>query len=43
MRHRQAYVFPTGYGGLERFTVTDIHNFARKLTAQDVTAPDDFK
>jgi hypothetical protein len=37
---RRAYSSPTDYPGLERFTVTDIHEFARRLTAQGVTAPD---
>ena len=33
---RQAYASPTGYGGLERFTVTDVHDFARRLVEQGV-------
>jgi hypothetical protein len=27
-------VYGSDYGGLERFTVTDIHDFARKLVEQ---------
>jgi hypothetical protein len=38
---RRAYGSPGSYGGLERFTVTDIHDFARRLVEQGVTAPDD--
>jgi hypothetical protein len=35
---RRAYGSSSGYDGLERFTVTDIHEFARKLVAQGVRA-----
>jgi hypothetical protein len=33
---RRAYSSPTGYGGLERFTVADIHEFARRLVEEGV-------
>jgi hypothetical protein len=38
---RRAYGAPGGYGGLERFTVTDIHDFARRLVAEGVRASED--
>jgi hypothetical protein len=39
---RRAYGSPTGYGGLERFTVDNIHDFARRLIEQGVrAAPED--
>lgn len=38
---RRAYASPTAYGGLERFTVTDIHDFARRLVEQGVLVQQD--
>jgi hypothetical protein len=38
---RRAYQSPVGYGGVERFTVTDIHEFARRLAAEGVRALED--
>jgi hypothetical protein len=35
---RRAYGSPSGYGGLERFTVADIHEFARRLVEEGVRA-----
>jgi hypothetical protein len=35
---RRAYGSPSGYGGLERFTVADIHQFARRLVEGGVHA-----
>jgi hypothetical protein len=35
---RRAYGSPTGHGGLERFTVADIHEFARRLVQEGVRA-----
>jgi hypothetical protein len=35
---RRAYGSPSGYGGLERFTVPDIHEFARRLVEEGVRA-----
>jgi hypothetical protein len=35
---RRAHHSPSGYGGVERFTVTDIHEFARRLVEQGVRA-----
>ncbi len=36
---RRAYSSPSGYEGVERFTVTDIHEFARRLVAVGVRPP----
>jgi hypothetical protein len=38
---RRAHQSPEGYGGVERFTVTNIHDFARQLVEQGVRAPED--
>lgn len=38
---RRAYSSPSGYGSIERFTVTDIHEFARRLQEQGVRASED--
>jgi hypothetical protein len=38
---RRAIRSQLGYTGLERFTVTDIHEFARRLAAQGVQATED--
>jgi hypothetical protein len=35
---RRAYGSTSGLSGLERFTVTDIHDFARRLAEQGVRA-----
>jgi hypothetical protein len=35
---RRAYDSPSGYGGLGRFTVADIHEFARRLVHEGVRA-----
>jgi hypothetical protein len=35
---RRAHGSAEGYGGLERFTVTNIHDFARRLVNQGVVA-----
>jgi hypothetical protein len=35
---RRAYGSPSGYGGLERFTVADIHEFARRSMEEGVSA-----
>jgi hypothetical protein len=38
---RRAHSSDYGYPGLERFTVTDIHDFARRLVEQGVRATED--
>lgn len=38
---RRAYRSPDGYGGVERFTVVDIHDFARQLAAEGVVVRED--
>jgi hypothetical protein len=38
---RRAYGSQSGYGGVERFSVSDIHEFARKLVAEGVRAIED--
>jgi hypothetical protein len=38
---RRAYQSPSGYGGVERFTVSDIHAFARRLVAEGVRVLED--
>jgi hypothetical protein len=38
---RRAHGSETGHPGLERFTVTDIHDFARRLVEQGVRATED--
>lgn len=35
---RRAYGSQSGYGGVERFSVGDIHDFARRLVAEGVRA-----
>lgn len=35
---RRAHQSPSGYGGVERFSVSDIHEFARRLVAEGVRA-----
>jgi hypothetical protein len=36
---RRAYVSPAGYGGVERFIVGNVHDFARRLIEEGVSPP----
>jgi hypothetical protein len=38
---RRAHQSPSGYGGVEAFHVSNVHEFARRLVAQGVRASED--
>jgi hypothetical protein len=38
---RRAYKSPSGYGGVEAFHVSNVHEFARRLVAEGVRAIED--
>jgi hypothetical protein len=38
---RRAHESPSGYGGVEAFHVSNVHDFARKLVEQGVRASED--
>ena len=38
---RRAHQSPSGYGGVEAFHVSNVHEFARRLVAEGVRASED--